>query len=168
MKSKIYLSLLSFSLFFSCGESKKQDVIEKKQESSAAMCSKDGELTKEITLTGEVKHPLTITVDSLKKMNVFEGGELQLVCQSGENKKKINNFKGVLLKDILQKAVVNIENHKENGRYVVLITSTNNYAVSYVEISAKQPPQDRLKQPPLDRSKEPPQDRTKEPPPFLV
>ncbi len=37
-----------------------------------------------------------------------------------------------------------------------------------VEISAKQPPQDRLKEPPLDRSKEPPQDRTKEPPPFLV
>lgn len=42
------------------------------------------------------------------------------------------------------------------------------FSNSQLEISAKQPPQDRLKQPPLDRSKEPPQDRTKEPPPFLV
>ena len=38
----------------------------------------------------------------------------------------------------------------------------------HMEISAKQPPQDRLKEPPLDRSKQPPQDRRKQPPPFLV
>ena len=64
-------------------------------------------------------------------MNVFEGGTHQLVCRSGENRKKINTFKGVLLKDVIEKAKIKISNPKESGAYVVLITSTNNYKVSF-------------------------------------
>lgn len=92
----------------------------------------DEPLTKEIHVTGEVELALVITVDSLKQMNVFEGGNHQLLCRSGENRKKINSFKGVLLKDILQKSHVKIPHPKEGGRYVVLITSTNDYKASYV------------------------------------
>ena len=99
--------------------------------SAFAVENTDGPLTKEIHVTGEVDSALVITVDSLKQMNVFKGGKHQLMCRSGEKRKKINSFKGVLLKDILQKSQVKITNPKESGRYVVLITSTNDYKVSY-------------------------------------
>lgn len=102
-----------------------------KHEHAIAVEKNDGPLTREIHITGEVDSPLIITVDSLKKMNVFEGGKHQLLCRSGENKKKLDSFKGVLLKDILQKSQVRITHPKESGRYVVLITSTNDYKVSY-------------------------------------
>ncbi|MBP9712658.1 MAG: molybdopterin-dependent oxidoreductase [Sterolibacterium sp.] len=91
----------------------------------------DDLLTREIRVSGEVDNPLLVSVDMLWKMQVFSGGEHQLVCRSGENKKRVSTFKGVLLKDILEKAKVRIAGHKESGRYVVLITSTNNYPVSY-------------------------------------
>ena len=85
----------------------------------------------QIRITGAVAVPQLVTVDSLKKMQVFTGGEHQLVCRSGENKKHLGSFKGVLLKDLLEQAQVRIDNPKDSGRYVVLITSTNNYPVSY-------------------------------------
>lgn len=130
MKNILYISSLLLFLFASCEEKFKSNNSDNIKEKTDSLVFKDGALTKEIKLFGEVKYPLTITVDSLKLMKVFEGGELQLVCRSGENRKKINNFKGVLLKDLLDKAQMQI-NHKESGKYIVKITSTNHYVVTY-------------------------------------
>lgn len=120
----------SLLVLLSCAEINESDNVKKLTIVTDSIAHKEGELTKEIMITGEVSNPLVITVDSLKSMNVFEGGEHQLVCRSGDNRKRINNFKGVLLKDILEKALVKL-NHKESGRYIVKITSTNNYIVTY-------------------------------------
>lgn len=130
MKHILIISSLFILLFTSCHDKNTSTNSVDNKTKTDSLLFKDGELTKEIKVTGEVSNPLTITVDSLKSMNIFQGGEHQLVCRSGEPKKKINNFKGVLLKDILEKAKIQ-SNHKESGKYIVKITSTNNYVVTY-------------------------------------
>lgn len=126
----LLISALSFFLFTSCNDNNKPVVSESTKVKTDSLLFKDGALTKEIKIYGEVENQLLLTVDSLKSMDVFEGGEHQLVCRSGEKRKKINNFKGVLLKNILDKAKIKLS-HKESGRYIVKITSTNNYVVTY-------------------------------------
>lgn len=130
MKNIVYILSFAFFIFTSCKEKSIVTNTETVKTTTDSLLSKDGEVAKEIKIYGEVKNPLTITVETLKSMPIFEGGEHQLVCRSGENRKKINNFKGVLLKDILDKVQINYS-PKQSGSYIVKITSTNNYVVTY-------------------------------------
>ena len=53
----------------------------------------------------------------------------------GELKQHINSFNGILLKDIVTKADVQMD-HKEQGKYFIVITATDGYQVifSYDEL----------------------------------
>lgn len=87
-------------------------------------------ISKQVQVTGDVEHPLTLTVDSLKKMNVVTIENFVVVCQSGANMKEDKTCKGVLLKDILEKAVIRQENHKDRNFYIVA-RATDNYKATF-------------------------------------
>lgn len=76
-------------------------------------------LSKEIKVTGDVVNQLTLTVDSLKTMNVKELNDMKIVCQSGITKDDIKTTKGVLLTDILEKAKIAQQEHKDRNFYIV-------------------------------------------------
>lgn len=76
-------------------------------------------ISKRITVSGDVEHELTLTVDSLKAMNVATIEDFAVVCQSGDSTKKDLTCKGVLLKDILDKAAIAQRNHKDRNFYIV-------------------------------------------------
>lgn len=76
-------------------------------------------VSKEVKVTGDVVNPLTITVDSLKKMDVKELRDFKIVCQSGLTKDNVESTKGVLLKDILEKAKIAQQDHKDRNFYIV-------------------------------------------------
>ena len=76
-------------------------------------------VSKEIKVTGDVVTPLTLTVDSLKKMKVVELKDFKIVCQKGLTKDSVESTKGVLLTDILEKAKIAQQEHKDRNFYIV-------------------------------------------------
>lgn len=87
-------------------------------------------ISKQITVSGDVENPLTLTVDSLKNMNVVTIENFTVVCESGANMKENRSCKGVLLKDILGKAKIIQLNHKDRNFYIVA-RATDNYKASF-------------------------------------
>ncbi|WP_106917601.1 molybdopterin-dependent oxidoreductase [Chryseobacterium aurantiacum] len=87
-------------------------------------------ISKELKIIGDVVNPLTITVDSLKKMNVREFKDFKIVCQSGLTKESIHSTKGVLLKDILEKAKIIQKDHTDRNFYIVA-KATDGYKATF-------------------------------------
>ena len=92
-------------------------------------------ISKQVEVLGDVEFPLTLTVDSLKGMNVVTPEDFNVVCQSGATLKEDKTCKGVLLKDILEKANIAQSNHKDRNFYIVARASDNYKATfSWAEI----------------------------------
>lgn len=89
----------------------------------------------QIEVKGDVEFPLQLTVDSLKKMKVVTIDDFKVVCQSGQVKKDDKVCKGVLLKDILEKAKIKQDGHKDRNFYIVARASDDYKATfSWAEI----------------------------------
>lgn len=73
----------------------------------------------EIEIKGDVEFPQKLTVDSLKKMKVVSIDNLKITGKNGEVKREIKACKGVLLKDILEKAKIKQDDHKDRNFYIV-------------------------------------------------
>lgn len=88
-----------------------------------------------LKITGEVENQLSLTVDSLKAMNVIEIDSFKVVCQSGATTTPNVSLRGVLLKEILEKAKVIQQGHKDRNFYIVAKASDNYKATfSWAEI----------------------------------
>jgi DMSO/TMAO reductase YedYZ molybdopterin-dependent catalytic subunit len=88
-----------------------------------------------INIKGDIEFPLQLTVDSLRKMKVVTLNNFKVVCQSGETKKVDATSKGVLLKDILEKAKIKQNGHKDRNFYIVARASDDYKATfSWAEI----------------------------------
>ncbi len=87
-------------------------------------------ISNKIEVIGEIETPLSLTVDSLKKMNVATIENFNVVCQSGANMKVNKTCKGILLKDILEKAKIKQSNHKDRNFYIVA-RATDNYKATF-------------------------------------
>ncbi|MFV0529924.1 MAG: molybdopterin-dependent oxidoreductase [Flavobacteriales bacterium] len=87
-------------------------------------------ISKKLLVKGDVERSLSLTVDSLKKMNVATIENFQVVCQSGANMKTNKTCKGVLLRDILEKAKIKQQNHKDRNFYIVA-RATDNYKATF-------------------------------------
>lgn len=144
MKTKNYILILLITFSCSmCNSSKKEDNLSKEKISqtdndkhpvlSAADSLKM--VNHQIEVKGDVEFPLQLTVDSLKKMKVVTIDNFKVVCQSGEVKKDDKVCKGVLLKDILEKAKIRQNGHKDRNFYIVARASDDYKATfSWAEI----------------------------------
>ena len=145
MKTKTYLLALFIALTFTmCNTSKKEDVTQtektskiKESDEHIALSPADSLklVNHQIEIKGEVEFPLQLTVDSLRKMKVVDINNLKIVCQSGAVKKDDKTSKGVLLKDILEKARIKQNGHKDRNFYIVARASDDYKATfSWAEI----------------------------------
>ena len=89
-----------------------------------------------LSISGIVENPLTLKVEDLSKMKVIEGADFKVVSTSGEIRKEFKTYKAVLLKDLLDKAKINLQNPKEKGKLYFVATATDGYTAifSYHEI----------------------------------
>lgn len=88
-----------------------------------------------LSITGDIEYPLSLTVDSLKKMNVVALDSLNIVCQSGAVMNQSASSRGVLLKDILNKAGIKQLNHTDRNFYIIARASDGYKATfSWAEI----------------------------------
>ncbi|PKB16345.1 molybdopterin-dependent oxidoreductase [Flavobacterium sp. 5] len=130
MKKQVYvLALFALLIFSMCQNPKTAEktikVQDKKESCSSPLTATDSAkyVNHRIEIKGEIETPLQLTVDSLKKFPIKTITDFKIVCQSGETKKIDKNAKGVLLKDILEKAKIKQNGHKDRNFYIVASAS---------------------------------------------
>jgi len=128
MKTQNYILILLIAFSCSmCNSSKKEEKIstekasETKKHEHETLTAEDSLklVNHQIEVKGEVEFPLRLTVDSLRKMKVVTIDNLKITGKNGEVKREIKACKGVLLKDILEKAKIKQEDHKDRNFYIV-------------------------------------------------
>ena len=83
-----------------------------------------------LEIKGNVEFPLKLTIDSLKKMNVLALDSFKVVCQTGTTTSESVSFRGVLLKELLEKAKIIQNGHKDRNFYFVA-TATDGYKATF-------------------------------------
>ncbi|MCI9844200.1 molybdopterin-dependent oxidoreductase [Flavobacterium pectinovorum] len=144
MKTQNYMLILLIAITCSmCNTSKKEEttstekISQTNNDKHQILSSADSlkMVNHHIEVKGEIEFPLRLTVDSLKKMKIVTIDNFKVVCQSGEVKKDDKICKGVLLKDILEKAKIKQNGHKDRNFYIVARASDDYKATfSWAEI----------------------------------
>lgn len=88
-------------------------------------------VTRDITVSGAVEHRLNLSVDELREFSPQQIGEVPLVCQSGANVGKLENLKGVRLRDLLEKAVIKAPNHNDVKKMAIVASASDGYKVVF-------------------------------------
>ncbi|SDH61827.1 molybdopterin-dependent oxidoreductase [Janthinobacterium sp. YR213] len=84
-----------------------------------------------LTVTGKVATPLTLTVADLRQLPPANGGELAVTRHNGDKAETITSYKGVRLRDILDKAVLDAPGHNDVKKLAIIATATDGYAVVF-------------------------------------
>lgn len=131
-----------FSLLLTqCKQNNSQENTSQSTLSSTATTTAETEMQPEdyvsdnVQVLGEVENPFTITVSSLQRLDVKTLPSFDVVCQSGATTSEAKQAKGVLLTDILEKAVIKKEGHKDRNFYIVVRASDGYMATfSWIEL----------------------------------
>lgn len=88
-----------------------------------------------VFVQGLVLKPIALTKESLHGFPLTYLGGLKLINSSGEIRKTLANTKGLLLRDILRNAEIDLRN-KERGKYFIVVTGMDSMQVifSYNEL----------------------------------
>jgi len=84
-------------------------------------------VTKSVSVAGVVATPLTLSVAELKKLPPTELAGMPIVCQSGATMEEVKQYKGVKLKDVLDKAEIVSKDHNDNKKMVIVATASDGY-----------------------------------------
>lgn len=87
-------------------------------------------ISRNISVGGDVESELLLNVDSLKAMKTVVLRNFKLVCQNGKRTDTFQTMKGVLLKDVLNKAGIKQLNHKDRNFFIVA-RATDNYKATF-------------------------------------
>lgn len=88
-------------------------------------------VTESIDVSGIVENQLRLSVDDLRKFPPQQIGHVQKVSQMGANIGKPENFKGVLLRYILEKAAIVLRNHSDVKKIAIIATASDDYQVVF-------------------------------------
>lgn len=84
-------------------------------------------VTTHVKVDGAVENPLDLDVAGLQQFPSQKINELSLICQSGANKGKLENIRGVLLRDILEKAVIKAPAHNDVKKMAIIASASDDY-----------------------------------------
>jgi hypothetical protein len=89
------------------------------------------EPTKSFTVEGNIKNQSVVTPKELSSFEQKEIGDVAIKNHLGEVKHTITRVKGVLLKDVLNKTVLNSESPKDFSQYYIICTASDGYTVVF-------------------------------------
>lgn len=90
-----------------------------------------GAVTEKIGVTGEVEHPLTLSVGDLQAFPAAQVVEVAVTRQPAGVGAKPDLYKGVLLRDILAKAVLLTHDHNDVKKMAIIASASDGYAVVF-------------------------------------
>lgn len=96
-----------------------------------AFCQKEAGQTTSFIVSGDVKSPVTITLNDLLKSPEMAIGDVIITNHLGEKKSEQKAIKGVRLKDILASVELNNESPKVLSEYYFACKATDGYLVVY-------------------------------------
>ena len=88
-------------------------------------------VTTSVSVTGAVEEALTLGVEDLRAFPTQKVTEVPIVCQTGANLGKLENFKGVRLRDIIERAKVVAPGHNDVKKMVVIAGASDGYKVVF-------------------------------------
>ncbi|MCC7096181.1 MAG: molybdopterin-dependent oxidoreductase [Thermomonas sp.] len=74
---------------------------------------------------------MELNLADLKQLAPRNSGPMDVVCASGEMKGRVNNFRGVLLTDVLNAVGIDLQSHKDDRRMVIVARATDGYTVTF-------------------------------------
>ena len=83
-----------------------------------------------IEVYGDVVHPMKLTMKDLQALPMHEGAAFDVVCQTGTKMSSTKSYKGVLLRDVLDKAELAQDDHKDRNFYIVA-QATDDYMATF-------------------------------------
>lgn len=84
-------------------------------------------VTEKITISGAVEHKLQLDVAALRQLPQQRFGETAVVCQSGAERGRLENYQGVLLRDILDKAKILAPGHDDVKKLAIIASASDGY-----------------------------------------
>jgi len=84
-----------------------------------------------LAVTGMVETPLTLKVADLRQLPPANGAEIAVTRHTGDKAETIISYKGVRLRDILDKAVLDAPGHNDVKKLAIIATATDGYAVVF-------------------------------------
>ena len=90
---------------------------------------KNIETTNEFTVEGKVKNRLSLSLKHLADYQAKHLDSIIIYSHLMESRKTIRNIKGVLLKDIIDKAAIDAESQKLFSEYYITCIASDNYKV---------------------------------------
>ncbi|MFZ4878137.1 molybdopterin-dependent oxidoreductase [Janthinobacterium sp. Mn2066] len=88
-------------------------------------------MSHQLEVAGVVKTRLTLTVADLRKMAPASDGELAVTRQNGDQAEIITSYKGVRLRDILDRAVLDAPGHNDAKKLAIVASATDGYTVVF-------------------------------------
>lgn len=88
-------------------------------------------VTQELRVTGVVEHPLRLTVAGLGEMPSQVLAGVPLRGRDGTVKRMLDGYRGVLLRDVLDKASIVSRDHNDVKRMVVIARASDGYTVVF-------------------------------------
>ena len=90
-----------------------------------------GLVTEKVAVGGAVENRLDLSVSDLRAFPPQQVGTLPVVCQSGATTSTIDSLKGVLLRDVLEKAGVVSREHNDVKKMAIFATASDGYTVVF-------------------------------------
>lgn len=87
--------------------------------------------SKELVVSGEVQELLKLEVADLKKMEVKSLSLDPKACMTGQSKRPEESYRGILLKDLLNRAGIVAKAHNDVKKIVVIARATDGYTVVF-------------------------------------
>ena len=80
---------------------------------------------------GAVKASADLDLAALKQLTPHDSGPTTVVCASGATMGKADNYRGVLLTEVLKHVGIKLDGHKDDRRMVIVARATDDYVVTF-------------------------------------
>ncbi len=87
--------------------------------------------TSQLIIDGVVKNPLKLNVDELRKKEMVTLNGVPMRCSETRIKSEGDQYSGILLRDLLEEAEVDIESHREKNHLYLVASASDDYHVVF-------------------------------------
>ena len=97
----------------------------------AASATVAGQMSHGLAVTGVVENPLALSVADLRQLPAANGGRLDVTRHNGDRAETLASYRGVRLRDILDRAVLDAPGHNGVKKLAIVATATDGYVAVF-------------------------------------